>query len=189
MILMILGLALWTAVHLAPCYFVEQRQAMIDKIGLGPWKGVAALLLVLSIVLIVQGWGPAGELGAVWYPPSFMTHINNLLMLVAFLLFGAGHAKSNLRRYVRHPQLAAVKVWAFAHLLVNGEVRSIILFGGLLAWAVVNMIALNKRDGKGPRPEPSPRKRDVIHVAVSLVLFLAVAAAHPWLFGVSPFAG
>jgi uncharacterized membrane protein len=189
MFLMILGLALWSAVHLAPCYLIEPRQRVIDRIGEGPWKAVAALLLVLSIVLMVQGWGPAAAAGVVWTPPSFMTHINNLLMLVAFLLFGAGHAKSNIRRFIRHPQLAAVKVWALAHLLANGEVRSILLFGGLLAWAVVNMIALNKRDGKGPRPEPSPLRNDIRHVAISLVMFVAFLLIHPWLFGVSPLPG
>jgi uncharacterized membrane protein len=187
MFLMILGLALWTAVHLAPCYLREPRQKAIDKIGEKGWKAVAALLLALSIVLIVQGWGPAAAWGVVWTPPSFMTHINNLLMLGAFYVFGAGAAKANASRFIRHPQLTAVKIWALAHLLANGEVRSILLFGGLLAWAVVNVIALNKRDGKGPRPEPYPRRNDIRHAIVSLVLFVVVAAVHPWLFGVSPF--
>lgn len=189
MIVLLLGLALWSAVHLLPAVAPDRRAAYVERLGAGPYKGVAAALLVLSVVLMVQGYKATGDAPVdVWFPPAWTVHLNNLLMLLAFLVFGAGHAKANLRRVIRHPQLAGVKIWAFAHLLVNGDLGSVVLFGGLLAWAVASMILINKRDGAWLRPPESPRSRDLIHIAASLVLFAGVAFVHDWL-GVWPYPG
>ncbi len=189
MILLLLGLALWSAVHLLPAAAPDRRAALAARIGAGPYKGVAAALLLLSVVLMVQGYKAAGAVPVdLWFPPSWTVHLNNLLMLLAFLVFGAGHAKGNLRRVIRHPQITGVKIWALAHLLVNGDLGSVVLFGGLLAWAVASMILINKRDGAWMRPPESPRSRDLLHVVLSVALFGVVAMAHNWL-GVWPFPG
>lgn len=189
MLILILGLALWSLVHLAPAMAVERRAGLIARFGAGPYKAAAAVLLLLSVVMMVQGYQAAGAAPVyLWFAPPWMVHLNNLLMVLAFLVFGAGHAKANLRRVIRHPQLIGVKIWALAHLLVNGDLGSVVLFGGLLAWAVVSVIQLNKRDGEWVRPPESPRSRDLLHVALSLALFGVVALVHNWL-GVWPFPG
>lgn len=187
MILLLLGLALWSVVHLLPVAAPARRAAYAEKLGAGPYKAVAAVLLVASVVLMVRGY-QAAEIVDLWFPPAWTVHLNNLLMLLAFIVFTAGHARAGLRRLIRHPQLAGVKIWAFAHLLVNGDLASVVLFGGLLAWAVVSMILINRRDGAWLRPPETPRIRDVLHVAVSLAVFAAVAFVHAWL-GVRPFPG
>ncbi|MEL6482604.1 MAG: NnrU family protein, partial [Pseudomonadota bacterium] len=99
-----------------------------------------------------------------------------------------GGLKGHVASWIRHPQLTGVKIWAVAHLLVNGDLASVILFGGLLAWAVVALIMINKRDGKGPKPEPQGLKANLIHAGISVVAFLVITGVHNWA-GVYPFAG
>lgn len=188
MIFLLLGVLLWSAVHLYKPAMPAHRAALAADWGEGPVKGAAALLIVISILLMVLGWRSEAMFGSYLYiAPRWGWHVNNLLMLFAFVLLGAGHSKSNIRRFIRHPMLTAVKVWAVAHLLANGETRSVILFGGMLAWAVASVVLINRRDGAFVVPPPSPRRTDIIHLLVSAVLFLVVALIHPWLFGVSPF--
>lgn len=188
MALMILGLALWWAIHLFPVMAPAKRQAWGDKIGTGPSKGLAALLLVASVALMVIGYQAWGS-DPLWSPPAFMRHINNVLMIVAILFFIAGSFKSPVRRAIRHPQLAGMKVWALSHLLVNGDLASIVLFGGLLAWAVVSLIFINKRDGaRGPKPDWTMQGA-VIHLVATAVIFGAVAFVHGVWLGVWPFPG
>jgi uncharacterized membrane protein len=190
MAILVLGVILWIATHSFPLYAPGARDAIRARIGEGPWKGLFALVSVGVIWIIVIGWRAAGDAPVqVWNPPAFLTHVNNLLVLVAFLFLGAGHAKANLRRLVRHPQFTAVKIWAVAHLLVNGDLRSIVLFGGLLLWAGMSVGLANRRDGAWVRPPATPRRNDVIHAVVSVAAFVVVALSHQWLFGVRPFPG
>ncbi|MEM9913112.1 MAG: NnrU family protein, partial [Pseudomonadota bacterium] len=104
--------------------------------------------------------------------------INNLLMLLSVYMFAASGMKTALARRMRHPMLAAVKVWALAHLLVNGDLASLILFGGLLAWAVVEMIAINRAEPHWEPPEPAPLRKEVIALGGSLVVYLLIAWVH-----------
>jgi uncharacterized membrane protein len=190
MAILILGVALWMAAHLFPAMGAERHAALVARHGEKPVKGAVSIALFIALGLIIWGWGLAGETPVqVWYPPSFLWHINNLLVLLAFLVFGTGAAQSNVARYVRHPQLTAVKAWALAHLLVNGDLRSIVLFGGMLVWAVLGVIFANRRDGPRVRPPAQPRRNDVKALGGGLALYVIVALAHPWLFGVSPFPG
>lgn len=182
MILLILGLILWTAAH----YF--KRLAPDMRAGLGDaGKGGVAVAIVLSLVLMIIGYRGAAFI-PVWSPPAFMIHINNLLMLVAFFLYGLSATTGRLRGKMRHPQLTAVKVWAVAHLLVNGDLASIILFGGMLAWAVGSVILINRAQPVWDRLSPGAAKKDILLVVITLVMFSVVAAIHIWL-GVWPFPG
>ncbi|MEL7347098.1 MAG: NnrU family protein [Pseudomonadota bacterium] len=185
MFLLILGLALFAALHLPKPMALPQRAALVEKIGDGGVKGVFALGLVLSVVLMTIGYQSATFVN-VWFPPAFLTGINNLLMIFAIGIFIAGGIPGHVRHWIRHPQLVGFKLWAVAHLLVNGDLASIILFGGLLAWAVVTLIMINKRDGKGPKPAPQGLMPNLIHGGVTVVAFLGATAAHNWL-GVYPF--
>lgn len=181
MTLLILGLILWAGAHYFKRLMPEKRAAMGDR-----GKGIVAVTLLVSLVLMIVGYRSAAFID-VWYPPAFLTHVNNLLMLVAFFVFGMSATTGRLRGKMRHPQLTAVKIWATAHLLVNGDLASIILFGGMLAWAVGSVILINRAQ-EWDRPEPGSAKKDVLLVVITLVTFSITAGIH-MLLGVSPFGG
>ena len=188
MLLLILGLALWFVAHMFKAYAPAAHARAVSSLGEGPVKGGVSIALVVSIALMVigaQGASPA----VAYIPPAWGWHANNLLMLIAMILLGAGHMKSNIARFIRHPMLMGAAVWAFAHLLANGEWRDVILFGGLLVWAVASMILINRRDGAWTRPGPSPVKRDAMAVGGGAVVFIVVALLHWLVFGVYPFGG
>ncbi|MFP7569868.1 NnrU family protein [Marivita sp. S2033] len=180
--LLILGLLIWTGAHLFKRVAPERRAAMGDS-----GRGIVAAALGLSLVLMIWGFWKADFI-PVWYPPSFLTHINNLLMLVAIFVFGMSATTGRLRGKMRHPQLTAVKIWAVAHLLVNGDLASIILFGGLLAWAVAEVIVINRAEPVWDRPPPGDAKKDVLLVVITIVAYVVISLIHLWL-GVSPFGG
>lgn len=182
MALLIVGLLIWVGAHIFKRVAPEQRAAMGDT-----GKLIVTVALVISIGLMIWGYRGAAFI-PVWSPPGFMVHINNLLMLVALFVFGMSATTGRLRGKMRHPQLTAVKIWAVAHLLVNGDLASIILFGGLLAWAVLEVIIINRAEPVWNRPQPGEAKKDVLLVVITLVSFLVIAAIHAWL-GVWPFPG
>ncbi|WP_292289319.1 NnrU family protein [Marivita sp.] len=182
MALLIVGLLIWVGAHIFKRVAPEQRAAMGDT-----GKLIVTVALVISLGLMIWGYRGA-EFIPVWYPPSFMVHINNLLMLIALFVFGMSATTGRLRGKMRHPQLTAVKIWAVAHLLVNGDLASIILFGGLLAWAVLEVIIINRAEPVWDRPQPGEAKKDVLLVVITLVSFVVISAIHAWL-GVWPFPG
>src|SRR6056297_1454775 len=143
MAILILGVALWWAAHLFKRVAPDARARLGDG-----GKGLMAILVVGSVVLMVIGYRQAG--GAVfWGPSAPMVGINNLLMVLAFYCYAASAAKGAkiwLGTKLRHPQLTGFSIWAVAHLLVNGDVRSFVLFGGLLAWALVEVALINKQE-------------------------------------------
>ncbi|MEP4198969.1 MAG: NnrU family protein [Aliishimia sp.] len=180
MIWLILGLLLWIGAHYFKRLMPERRAALGDR-----GQGIVAIAIIASLVLIILGYR-AADFIPVWTPPGFMTPINNLLMLGAFFVFGTSATTGRLRGWTRHPQLLAVKFWATAHLLVNGDLASVILFGGMLAWAVGSVILVNKAVPEWTKPEPGEAKKDILLVVITLVTFGIVATIHV-LLGVSPF--
>lgn len=182
MTLIILGLILWSGAH----YFKRLAPDMRSSMG-NAGKAVVAVAIVASLALMIFGYRGAAFI-PVWTPPSFMVHINNLLMLIAFFVYGLSATTGRLRGKLRHPQLIAVKIWAVAHLLVNGDLASLILFGGMLAWAVGSVILINKAEPDWQRPAPGAAKKDILLVVITLVSFSVVAAIHIWA-GVWPFPG
>jgi len=181
MVYLILGLILWIAAHLFK-RAVPDLRARMGNAG----KGLAALGILAGLVLMVIGYRQA-EVINVWYPPSWTVHINNLMMLGAVFLYGMSATKGRLRGAMRHPQLTAVKVWAVAHLLVNGDLASLVLFGGLLVWAVVEVVMINRAED-WVRPAPGEAKQDIVLVVITVVMFLTITFIHNWL-GVWPFPG
>ncbi len=186
MALMILGLGLWWASHLFPIYLPDRRAAALKRVGKAAYKGFIALVSWTAVVAMLEGYRTVAFI-AVWTPPTWTMHLNNLLMLLAIFLFITKFAKSGIRRHIRHPMLAGVKVWAVAHLLVNGDLASIVLFGGLLAWAVVAMVGSNRRDGAWERPAGGGIAALARHGVITVVIFLAIVATHALLFGVYTF--
>lgn len=188
MTLLILGMILWWVAHLIPIYATGLRQQISGAVGVGPSKGIFALVIIGSVVLMVLGYQAADE-DVIWVAPDFFRHINNLLMVIALFIYIAGQFPSVVRRAIRHPQLIGTKTWALAHLLVNGDVPSIILFGGLLAWAVVAMIGSNRRDGpRGPKPEATMVGLG-LHVVATAVVFVVVSLLHLYVGGLNPLPG
>jgi uncharacterized membrane protein len=179
MTLLVLGLALWIVAHLFKRVMPDQRAAMGNA-----GRGVMAVLIVVSVVLMVIGYRAAPVVN-LWSPPGWLVGINNLLMVFAFYLYAASGAKTWITRKIRHPQLTAVKVWALAHLLVNGDLASAVLFGGLLVWAVVSVIVLNRADPVWVKPPPRPAKKEVTAVVATVVVVVVVMLIHNWL-GVQP---
>jgi uncharacterized membrane protein len=183
MTLLILGLILWSGAHYFKRMMPEQRSAMGDK-----GKGVVTAGIVAGLILMIVGYRMADFI-PVWNPPTFLNGINNLGMLIAFWVFGSSAAKGAKAwpaYKLRHPQLTAVKIWAAAHLLVNGDLASIILFGGMLAWAVGSVILINRAEPDWTAPAPAGRVTYIRLAVISLVLFSITAGIHIAL-GVNPF--
>jgi len=182
MTLLIAGVALWWVAHLF------KRLAPGPRAKLGePGKGLVAVLLVVSVILMALGYRAAD--GAVfWIRNPMWVGINNLLMIVAFYFFAASAAQGAkiwLGTKVRHPQLTAISIWAVAHLLVNGDTPSFILFGGLLAWAIVEILVINAQEGLWERPERAPARKEVVAIVVTLVVTVVVMGVH-FALGVTP---
>lgn len=174
MALLILGVALWIGAHLFKRLAPAQRAAMGDR-----GKGIIALVLLVSIVLMVLGYRMAD--GAFfWGRHPATVGINNLLMLLSVYLFAASGAKTAVARKMRHPMLAAVKAWALGHLLVNGDVPSFILFGGLLAWAVIEVIVINRANRDWTPPDPVPMPKEISTIVIAVVVFAVIVALHYW---------
>jgi uncharacterized membrane protein len=179
MTLIVLGLALWWAAHLWKRLAPGSRASLGDK-----GKGLVTVGVLAGVVLMVIGYRGVEHID-LWYPPAFLTHVNNLLMLFAVYLYAASGMKTRITRVIQHPQLTAVKTWAVAHLLVNGDLASVILFGGLLAWAVVEVILINKAVPRGPLPEPVPVGKEIGAVVGAVVVLVGIMLVHNWL-GVQP---
>lgn len=180
--ILILGLLLWSAGHFFK-RVAPQRRAGLGDAG----KGIVAVAILAGLALMIWGYRGA-EFISVWSPPAFMVHVNNLLMLAAVFVFGMSATTGRLRGKMRHPQLTSVKIWAIAHLLVNGDLASILLFGGLLAWAVAEVVVINRAVPHWDRPAPGEARKDLLLVIVTLVMFALITAVHAWL-GVWPFPG
>jgi uncharacterized membrane protein len=180
MTLLILGLLLWSQAHFFKRLAPARHAALGDRS-----KKIVAVLIVISVVVMIFGYRMADFI-PIWTPPAFLTGINNLLMLAAFFLIGMSATKGRLKGWMRHPMLLAVKVWALAHLMVNGDLASMVLFGGMLAWAVVSVILINRAEPEYVRPEPGPASKDILLVVISIVTFVVAAVIHLAL-GVNPF--
>jgi uncharacterized membrane protein len=177
---LILGLAAFAGAHWVKRLAPEKRAQWGDK-----GKGVLALLMLAGVVLMVIGYRGAGVV-QVWDPPSFMVHIANLLVLIGFWFFALSHMNAVMAAKVRHKQLTGVKSWAVGHLLVNGDLASIILFGGMLAWAVVSVILINKAQPTWDRPANPSVKNDVLAFLIGAVVYGIAAWIHT-LLGYYPF--
>jgi len=177
------GLILFFAVHLIPG--LGFRDAIVSKTGELPYKALFALLSLAGLTLIVMGKGQAPFV-SLWVPPAFMAHATKLLMLPVFILLLVAYVPCNMRRKIRHPMLLAVKTWALAHLLINGDLASVRLFGSFLAYAVFAMISANKR-GPATTFPARPVYFDVIVVLAGLGVYVGVAMHHQQLFGVPLF--
>ena len=187
----LVGLVLFLGVHSVSIVAPAWRQAQVARMGEGPWKAVYSVVSALGLGLLIYGYGVARHAPVVLYtPPAALRHLALLLMLPVFPLLLAPYLPGRIKSATKHPMLLAVKFWATAHLLANGTLADVLLFGGFLAWAVLDRISLKRRPagGAGTVPHaPSRPVNDLILIVVGLALYaLFVLRAHQWLFGVSP---
>lgn len=183
MTVLIAGLLLFSIAHLYPSIMPSARKRLVEKLGFNPYRGLFSVTIVASLVLIVFGWKAASPTG-LYTAPLQAGPIASAVVFLAFVLFVASQRKTNFRRFVRHPQMAAVILWSVAHLLVNGDSRSLALFGGLGLWAVVEIVLCNRRDGVWEKPEPVTVAQDAITVAIGTAAFVLIWYFHLALFGV-----
>jgi uncharacterized membrane protein len=188
MVLLILGVLIWSGVHLIPSRGVAMRAAWIEKLGEGPYKGLFALSLVAAITLMVLGWRSTAPV-AFWGAPAWGAGFAHVAMFVSLVLFMGSNVPTNIKRYVRHPQLTGVAVWSLAHLVMNGDLRALVLFGGIGLWAVVEIVSINARDGEWVKPEPLPLVAEVKPLVAGVIGYAVLVFAHPYLSGVPVYPG
>ena len=191
MTLLIIGLAIFLGGHSVRIFADHWRQRQIARLGEKKWKLGIALLSAVGLALIVWGYGVAREAPVVlWNPPAGMRHLAALLTLIAFIFLAAAYVPRNhIKARFHHPMVLGVKIWAFAHLLANGTLADLLLFGSFLAWAVLSFIAARRRDrAAGTTYSTGTAKGTSITVAVGIVAWAAFAFwLHGLLIGVRPF--
>jgi len=191
MTVLILGLILFLGVHSTRILADAWRTAQLKRLGEGAWKGIYSLLSLAGFGLIVWGFGLARqEPVALWTPPFAMRHVAALLTLIAFVLLAAAYVPRNsIKSRLHHPMLLGVKTWAFAHLLANGRLADLVLFGAFLAWAIVCYAAAKRRDRAAGTQYPAGSSGATAATVVAGVAAWALIAfwLHGLLIGVHPF--
>jgi len=190
LLVLILGLALFIVPHV----FVTRREARavaVARFGEGPYKGVFSLVSIVGVILIAWGFASYRASGwiDVWSPPTWTRHLAALLVWPAIVFLVAAYIPGNIKRRLKHPMLVGVKLWALAHLIANGDLGSILLFGGILAWAVFDRISLKRRTDPGAPPIPvGGWGNDIAALVVGTLVYLALAFLfHPLVIGVPAF--
>ncbi len=188
---LVLGLVLFLGTHSVRIFADSWRGGRIAKMGLMPWKGVYSVISIIGFVLVVWGYGVARGAPVVLYaPPVWTRHVAALLTIPAFILLVAAYVPgTRIKRAVGHPMVAGVKIWAFAHLLANGTLADVVLFGAFLVWAIADYIVARRRDrAAGTVYVVGPVSRDIIAVMVGLVAWAVFAFwLHGAWIGVRPF--
>jgi uncharacterized membrane protein len=185
---LILGLLLFLGAHSISIANDPWRNRMQTRLGEVGWKGLYSLISIAGFVLIVQGYAAARLDPVVLYtPPTALRHVAMLLLVPVFPLLLSTYLPGRIKSAVKHPMLVATKLWAFAHLLANGNLADVVLFGGFLAWAVADRISLKRRQTRALHTAPAGKVNDVIAVVGGLALYVGfVMWLHVWLIGVSP---
>lgn len=187
MLILILGIVVFLGAHTFTT-LRGAREAAIARLGLPRYKMVYSAVALLGFVLIVVGFSHYRAAGMIeiWSPPRWMRHVAMPLVWVGFVALASRRAPAGrIRGWLRHPTLVALKSWALAHLLVNGDLGGMILFGSFLAWAVYDRIAVKRRGDLGAERLPAFTRGDAIAVGAGTAIYVALLFLHPWLFGVS----
>ena len=188
MIILLIGLAVFFGLHIfSAVRSREPGKDIKERLGYGPYMGLYSLVSIASFVLIVYGFGAARGSGVLYTPPTGLAHINLVLTIPALILLVASQIPAgHIKKATKHPMLLAVKLWALGHLLANGELNSVLLFGSFLAYAVFDRIMVKRRGDNGPGPDAALNPMmDVVSIVVGLGAWAAIALwLHPILFGV-----
>ena len=185
---LLVGLAVFLGVHSTAILAPAWRDRMAARLGENAWKALYGVVSIAGFVLLVKGYGLArAEPVPLYQPPVALRHIAVIVMLPVFPLLLSAYLPGRIRSGVKHPMLTATKLWAVAHLLANGMLADVLLFGGFLAWAVADRISLKRRPSRPVRALPEGRFNDLIAVVAGFALYVwFVARGHLHLIGVAP---
>ncbi len=187
---LVLGLVIFIGMHSVRIVADDFRTRRIEHVGVNVWRGMYSAVSLVGLVLIVAGYGVArGAPQVVWVPPVWTAHLAALLTIPAFILIASAYVPgTRIRKKLGHPMVLGVKVWAFAHLIANGMLADILLFGTFLVWAIADYASARRRDRKaGTIYSVGPISRDIIAVVVGLIAWAVFAMwLHLLLIGVAP---
>ncbi len=185
---LIVGLVLFLGMHSISIFAPAWRDATAKRIGAAPWQGLYSIISIAGFVLLIIGYGAARTTPIVIYQsPFWLRHVAALLMLPVFTLLLAAYLPGRIKTTMKHPMLAAIKFWALAHLLVNGTLADVLLFGGFLAWAVADRISMKRRTPRSIPGAPPSKANDLIAIVGGLLIYFAfVKWLHVQWIGVSP---
>ena len=183
MTLLVIGILLFAGVHFIPSLAPAFRVRAYERLGEGGYKGLFSLLLLASFALIIWGWRTT-QPTLVYLPPSALHSLALALLVLAFLLMAVSARNSRLRLLIRHPQLTGVALWGISHLLLNGDSRSLALFGGMTVWALIEIVAISKRQGVWIKDQPPSWGAEGLTVVIAAITVGIIIAVHPWLSGV-----
>ena len=188
MCLLIAGLVVFLGVHSIGIVSPRLRDTLRTRVGAGAWRGIYSVVSLVGFVMICKGFALARLTPSVLYtPPGWLRYVAAVLMLPVFPLMFASGLPGRIRTAMKHPLLAGVKFWALAHLLANGMLADVLLFGSFLAWAVLDRISFKHRPPQNLRTAPERPWNDAAAVILGLVVYVVfVFGAHRWLFGVAP---
>ena len=183
--LLILGLLIWSVVHLFPSLAPNARKALISKLGEIPYQGLFAACIFLGLGMIILGWRSMVP-SHIYLPDPAFRHFAMLLVVFGFILMAAANfSTTRVKLFIRHPQLSGVMLWAIGHMLANGDSRSLLLFSAIAVWTIVSMIAINRRDSAWQKPQSvMPLYKEFMIVIVGVVLAAAVVRFHVYLSGI-----
>lgn len=185
---LIVGLVLFLGIHSVSIVAPAWRDAQLAQRGEATWKGIYSVAAGVGLLLVIYGYGVARQAPIVLYtPPSALRHVALLLLLPVFVLLLAVYLPGRIKTTAKHPMLLATKLWALAHLFVNGTLADVLLFGGFLAWGVADRISLQRRPARAIPALPQRAANDSIALVGGLVLYAVFLLwAHAWLTGVAP---
>jgi uncharacterized membrane protein len=185
---LVIGLIVFLGIHSIAIFAPDSRDRLAARLGVGPWRGIYSLVSIVGFVLLVWGYGLARQHPFVLYSPPFWTHyVTAVLMLPVFPMFFAPYLPGRIKATLKHPMLVAVKLWAVAHLISNGMLADVVLFGGFLAWAVADRISYKRRVQRPLHGAPPAARNDIIAIVIGLAIYAAFLLwLHQKWIGVQP---
>ena len=184
--ILIFGLIVFLGVHSVSIVAPTWRDRMVERFGEIPWKGAYSLISIIGFVAIIWGYGEARQAPVILYlPPPWLQHTAMVLLVAAFPLLIAAYFPGKIKAATKHPMLAGIKIWAFAHLLANGTLADVVLFGSFLIWAGVDRMSMKYREPRAIPGAPPSKANDVIAIVGGIAIYLMIVFwLHGWLFGV-----
>jgi len=189
MIVLIAGLVIFLGIHSVRIVAPRWRDAMLARLGENRWKGLYSLVSAVGLGLIVWGYGLSRLDPVILYdPPVWARHLTLVLMMPVFVMLAAAYIPGRIKSTLKHPMLVSVKLWAVAHLIANGTLADVLLFGSFLAWAVADRISVKRRPQVAQVSDVNPpAANDIIALIIGATLYVVfLMFLHQWLFGVSP---
>lgn len=185
---LIAGLVIFLGVHSISIVNEQWRDRTAEQLGVWTWKGIYSLVALIGLIMIIRGYGDArAEVIELYLTPAWLQHISLVLLIPVFPLLVAAYLPGRIKKIVQHPMLLATKLWAAAHLLANGTLADVVLFGSILLWVFADLLSLSKREPRQIPGAPPARYNDLIALVVGLGLYIAFLFwLHEPLFGVTP---